>query len=36
MRIDVKICGIRDETALKAALDGGAKYIGFNFYPETR
>src|ERR1700722_11029164 len=35
MRIKVKICGIRDEAALKAALDGGAKYIGFNFYPKS-
>jgi phosphoribosylanthranilate isomerase len=35
MSVDVKICGIRDEAALKAAIDGGAKYIGFNFYPKS-
>lgn len=29
--IEVKICGIRDEESLKAALEGGADYIGFVF-----
>jgi phosphoribosylanthranilate isomerase len=35
MRIEVKICGIRDETALQAAIDGGAKYIGFVFVQKS-
>ncbi len=29
--MDVKICGIRDKTALTAALNGGARYVGFVF-----
>ncbi|HIG15647.1 MAG TPA: N-(5'-phosphoribosyl)anthranilate isomerase, partial [Gammaproteobacteria bacterium] len=28
MSIEVKICGLKTESALKAALDGGADYVG--------
>lgn len=28
---EVKICGLRDEDSLQAAIDGGTKYIGLNF-----
>lgn len=31
----VKICGIRDLAALKAAADAGAAYAGFVFYPKS-
>lgn len=31
MTIDVKICGIREETGLKAAAVNGARYVGFVF-----
>lgn len=34
-RIDVKICGIRDAPGLAAALDGGAAYVGFVFFPPS-
>jgi phosphoribosylanthranilate isomerase len=36
MSVAVKICGIRDETALRAAVEGGAKYAGFVFVPDVR
>jgi phosphoribosylanthranilate isomerase len=32
---DVKICGITDEKALQAAIDSGASYAGFVFYPPS-
>ena len=32
MSISTKICGIKDELALGASIDGGALYIGFVFY----
>lgn len=35
MAIDVKICGINSEPALEAALENGARYIGFIFYPPS-
>lgn len=35
MTTDVKICGIREETALAAALAGGAAYVGFVFFPPS-
>jgi phosphoribosylanthranilate isomerase len=35
MAIEVKICGLRTEAALDAALDGGADYVGFVFYPRS-
>ena len=31
----VKICGIRDEAGLQAAVDAGADAVGFNFYPQS-
>lgn len=34
-RIKVKICGIRDEAALDAAVDAGADWIGFVFFPRS-
>ncbi len=35
MPIDVKICGIRTPDALRAAVDGGARAVGFVFYPRS-
>lgn len=32
MTVDVKICGINDAPALEAAVKGGARFVGFNFY----
>lgn len=32
MAVKVKICGLKSEAALEAALDGGADYVGFVFY----
>jgi phosphoribosylanthranilate isomerase len=32
MTIDVKICGLRTEAALEAALSGGADYVGLVFH----
>jgi len=31
----VKICGINDPVALDAAIEGGADWIGFNFFPPS-
>src|SRR5512145_613704 len=31
----VKICGLRTEAALAAALDGGADYVGLVFFPPS-
>jgi phosphoribosylanthranilate isomerase len=31
----VKICGLRDAPALAAAVEGGARYLGLNFYPPS-
>ncbi len=36
MTIAVKICGIKDDNALEAAIDYGAKYVGFVFIPASR
>ena len=33
--VQTKICGIRDEAALAAAVDGGAAYVGFVFFPPS-
>lgn len=33
--VEVKICGIREETHLKAAIDAGADYLGFVFVSGT-
>lgn len=35
MSIDVKICGINSAEALDAAVDGGAKMLGFVFFPKS-
>lgn len=35
MPIEVKICGLRDPQALAAAAAGGARYLGFVFYPRS-
>jgi phosphoribosylanthranilate isomerase len=32
MPVDVKICGLRDTEGLKAAVDAGARYVGFVFH----
>jgi phosphoribosylanthranilate isomerase len=33
--MDIKICGLRTEEALAAALAGGASHIGFIFFPRS-
>lgn len=35
MGVDVKICGLKDRPSLEAALDGGAAYVGFVFFPPS-
>jgi len=35
MGIAAKICGLNSETAVAAAVDGGAAYLGFVFYPPS-
>jgi phosphoribosylanthranilate isomerase len=35
MTTKVKICGLKTEPALDAALEGGADFIGFNFFPPS-
>ncbi len=35
MAIEVKICGIRTPEVLDAATEGGARYVGFVFYPRS-
>lgn len=35
MAIDVKICGLSNRPTLDAAIQGGAKYVGFIFYPPS-
>ena len=32
--LEVKICGVTDANSVKAAVDSGADYIGFVFYPK--
>lgn len=32
MTVEVKICGLKTEAALRAALEGGADYVGFVFH----
>jgi phosphoribosylanthranilate isomerase len=32
---EVKICGLSDEAGLAAALNGGARYVGFVFFPKS-
>jgi phosphoribosylanthranilate isomerase len=33
--IEVKICGLREASAVAAAVEGGARYAGFVFYPRS-
>jgi len=33
--VRVKICGINDAAAIDAAVEGGADWIGFNFFPPS-
>ncbi len=35
MAVDVKICGLKDPLAVDAAVEGGARYLGFIFYPPS-
>ncbi|MFN0265280.1 phosphoribosylanthranilate isomerase [Tepidamorphus sp. 3E244] len=35
MTIDVKICGLKDADSVREAVDGGAAYVGFVFYPPS-
>lgn len=35
MPIDVKICGLSTPETVAAAVEGGAKYVGFVFYPPS-
>lgn len=35
MSKDVKICGVSDRAALDAAVSGGARYVGFVFFPRS-
>ena len=35
MPVQAKICGINSPEALEAALKGGARYVGFVFYPPS-
>jgi phosphoribosylanthranilate isomerase len=35
MAVAVKICGLTDAVALAAAVEGGARYLGFVFYPPS-
>ncbi len=35
MAIEVKICGVNAPEALRAAVEGGAEYVGLNFYPPS-
>ena len=35
MICDVKICGVSDASALEAAVEGGARYVGFVFFPRS-
>lgn len=36
MSVSVKICGINDDAGMKAAVDSGADFVGFVFYPPSR
>ena len=35
MSLDVKICGLKTDAALAAALAGGASHVGFIFFPKS-
>jgi len=33
--IDAKICGVSDRPAIEACVAGGARYVGFVFFPRS-
>ncbi len=35
MGVDVKICGLSDEASVAGACDGGARFVGFVFFPKS-
>ncbi len=35
MLVEAKICGIRDDAAARAVVEGGAAFVGFIFYPPS-
>lgn len=35
MPVSVKICGLNDPVAVAAAVEGGARYLGFVFFPKS-
>ena len=35
MPVDVKVCGLSDARSLAAAVEGGARWLGFIFYPPS-
>ncbi|QND51246.1 phosphoribosylanthranilate isomerase [Phyllobacterium sp. 628] len=35
MSLDIKICGLKTDDTVAAALDGGASHIGFIFFPKS-
>lgn len=35
MNVLAKICGINDDTAMRTAIEGGAKFVGLVFYPPS-
>lgn len=35
MAIDVKICGLNEPVGLAAAIEGGARWVGFVFFPRS-
>ncbi|MBT5647879.1 MAG: phosphoribosylanthranilate isomerase [Rhodospirillaceae bacterium] len=35
MTIDAKICGVSDRPAIEACVAGGARYVGFVFFPRS-
>ena len=35
MTVQCKICGVKDEAAVQAAIAGGARWIGLVFYPRS-
>lgn len=35
MTVDSKICGVSDRAAIDAAVAGGARYVGFVFFPRS-
>ena len=35
MPVQAKICGLKDPAALAAAVSGGARYVGFMFFPQS-